>query len=90
MVSEMATAKRKPAPAAKKRLSTYERRELDALQAKIAATEAEIRDLDARLVDPKLYATVGADPHALAKARQAAAATLETMLRRWVELEERA
>jgi ATP-binding cassette subfamily F protein uup len=78
------------APPAKKRLSTYERRELDALHDKIAAAEAELAALDQRLVDPKLYTTPGADPHALAKARAAAAQALEAMLARWMELEERA
>ncbi len=77
-------------PAAKKRLSTYERRELEALQKKVAAAEAEITDLDKKLVDPELYTTIGSDPQAVAKARQAAAKSLDTLMARWVELEERA
>jgi ATP-binding cassette subfamily F protein uup len=79
-----------PAPAGRKRLSTYERRELDGLQPQIAAAEAELADLDARLNAPKLYTTIGADPHKLAKAREATAAKLEALMARWLELEERA
>ncbi len=88
--AEAPTSVASPASAAKKRLSTYERRELDALQAKIAAAEAEVSNLDKQLLDPELYTTIGSDPQAVAKARQAAAKTVDTLMTRWVELEERA
>ncbi|MEZ5962862.1 MAG: ABC-F family ATP-binding cassette domain-containing protein [Planctomycetota bacterium] len=85
-----ATDSAAPTPPTRKRLSTYERRELDALTGEIGALEAAVAALDARLADPALYTTVGADPQQIVRERTAKAADLEAKLARWVELEERA
>ncbi len=78
-----------PAPPRRK-LSTREHDELQALPARIAEAEAAVKSLDDRLADPKLYVTPGADPIALSRERDAAAKRLDALLARWVELEERA
>ena len=78
------------APPARKRLSTYEARELEALPPKIRADEAALAALDLKLADPKLWSTPGADPQAITAQRAVVVMRLEGLLARWVELEERA
>jgi ATP-binding cassette subfamily F protein uup len=73
-------------PAAKKKLSYNEQRELDGMEAAIAAAEKKHTDLDAKLNDPKLVA----DHAAYAKACDAAGAAQAEVARlyaRWEELE---
>jgi len=88
--SDKTVARGQPRARERKRLSTYESRELEALPATIAELEATLRTLDTRLADPELYTTLGADPQRLVREREAAAAALEAKLTRWLELEERA
>jgi ATP-binding cassette subfamily F protein uup len=79
-----------PAPAApqaaKKKLSYNEQRELEGMEAAIAAAERKHADLDAKLNEPKLVA----DRAAYAKACDAAGAAQAEIVRlysRWQELE---
>ena len=74
----------------KRKLSYNERRELDALPARIEALENEHAALKAEMESADFYKS-GADRiHQVMSRAHAAAGELETLLARWVELEERA
>jgi ABC transport system ATP-binding/permease protein len=74
----------------KRKLSYNERRELDALPARIEALENEHATLKAEMESADFYKS-GADRiHHVMTRVDAAAGELETLLARWVDLEERA
>ncbi len=73
-----------------RKLSTREHAELAGLPERIAAAETEVQRLDALLEDPAFYTTPGGDPHRVAADRAAAAASLDRLMARWLDLEERA
>jgi len=78
------------APARKRRIAPWERRELDALPPQIEALEAELAAVDARLADPALYAGGGsrAAIDEVQGRRGELEAELRTLYARWEELEE--
>jgi len=79
-----------PAQAAPaKRLSNWERRELEELTEEIARLEAALGTLDERLADPTLYRGEGEAVRRLQEERGATHASLERSLARWEELAER-
>jgi ATP-binding cassette subfamily F protein uup len=74
----------------KRKLSYNERRELDALPARIEALENEHAALKGEMESADFYKS-GADRIQQVMSRvEAAAGELEALLARWVELEERA
>ena len=78
-----------PKPAPKKRISEKERRELEALPARIEALEQEQHRLHARMSDPSFYRSA---PEEIAQARQryeGIIPELEAAYARWEELEAR-
>jgi len=89
------THKAKPKPSAKgetppkKRLSSWEKRELDELTAKVSKLEEALAAIDAELADPTVYAGGGAQGRALQERRASSAAELDAALARWEELAER-
>ncbi len=93
--AEPAVAKAAPAkPArpkrARKGLSYKEKRELEALPARLETLEAEQAALQARLSDPAFYQGDKDELRAALARAQAIEAELETLLGRWEELEQRA
>ncbi len=79
----------RPALAAKRRLSSWETRELEALPGRIDAMEGEIQALQERIADPNLY-RAGGDELAAIRARLAASeSALAQLFARWEELESR-
>jgi ATP-binding cassette subfamily F protein uup len=77
-------------PRDRRKLSYNEQRELDALPARIEALEAEQRDLTAEMEAPGFYKS-GGERISVVMARLARAGEeLETLLARWLELDERA
>jgi len=72
-----------------KKLTWKERRELEELEQRILAAEAERERLQQRLLDPALYHDRAAAAVVTAEF-QAAAAAVEALYARWAELEERA
>ena len=78
--------RREPKPA-KRRLSFHEKHALETLPATIAALQADIRKLDARLADPGLYARDRKSFDATSAALATAHAELSAAEERWLELE---
>jgi ATP-binding cassette subfamily F protein uup len=78
-------------PPVSRRLSNWERTELDGLPDAIEAAERALAGHDARLADPALYADPAQARRAaeLARARDQASAELERLLARWEELSTR-
>jgi len=81
-----------PAPAASnaKPLAPWEQRELQDLEQSVAAQEAAVAKLDARLADPELYKGGPEAARKLEAERKPLAAKLATDMARWEELAERA
>ena len=82
-------APREDRPRTRTRLTTWQRKELDALPDKIDVAETSLASFDERLADPSLYAG-GANPQKLAKLqaeRDEAEQELDTLTARWEELE---
>ncbi|MBR1608270.1 MAG: ABC transporter ATP-binding protein, partial [Kiritimatiellae bacterium] len=77
-----------PAPKRPARLGFNEKRELAALPAKIEALESEISALEAALSDGTAYARDPVRAAADAARLPAARSELETVLERWMALEE--
>jgi ATP-binding cassette subfamily F protein uup len=75
--------------AAKKGLSYKEQKELDGLEALIAAADAKVAELDALLADPGIYQTRAAEVPKLVADKDAARAESERLMERWAELEEK-
>ncbi len=72
-----------------RRLSNWERRELDELPAKIQAAEQHVERLTARLADPRLYSAPADERASVEGEQRAAAADVERLYERWEELESR-
>jgi ABC transport system ATP-binding/permease protein len=73
--------------AKKRKLSTREHTELEALPDKIASVEAALARLDARLEDPALWHGGAADPHVVTAERAKTQAEVDELYSRWEELE---
>ena len=93
---ERAPANRKAAPAKPsaskphrqpKRLSSAQRRELDALPERIDAAETELAALDEKLADPSLYDSDRDAVRTLTEQRRTTETTLTELYARWEELE---
>jgi ATP-binding cassette subfamily F protein uup len=87
---EKAPRARKPKPARRKsaartKRSYNEQRELDALPDRIAALEAEVAAIDAKLADPEVYQRP--DVKEITSRRKEASEELDHLLERWEELE---
>ena len=76
------------AASARRKLSYKEQRELEALPARIAALEAEQKQIDAELDGGNLYATDGVRAAALAQRHSALDEELLVALERWEALEQ--
>ncbi len=72
-----------------KRLSNWERRELEELTERIATLEATMAEQDERLADPAIYRGGRKDLRSLQEDRTATNASLEEAMVRWEELAER-
>ncbi len=84
-------ARPKPAAAPRQRkLSFQERKEHEALPARIEQLETEQAALEARLADPATYQDPSVDPGALTREHEQLGADIEAAYERWEELEERA
>ena len=82
--------KRTPAPAkppAQKRITPWQQKELEALEARIAEVEGSISSVDVRLADPALYTGPRADLDAIHANRAALDVELAALYERWEELE---
>ncbi len=81
----------RPTPTARARkLSYQERKEHEALPARIEELEAEQAALEARLADPATYQDASVDPGELTREHERLGAAIEAAYERWEELEERA
>lgn len=76
-----------PAAAPPKKLTFKEKRELEELESRIAATEARLPQIDAELIE---FGSQAGRVHELFLEQQTLQAQLETDLTRWTELAERA
>jgi ATP-binding cassette subfamily F protein uup len=77
-----------PRPAARaKRITPWQQKELDQLEARISGLEAEIATLDARLGDPALYTGAKSEVASVRARRAELAAELAGLYARWEELE---
>jgi ATP-binding cassette subfamily F protein uup len=79
----------KPAPAAKKKLSYKEQKELETLPQTIEKLEQELAQLHQQLADPTLYQQGANAVQALQTKATAAEKALETAFERWSELDSR-
>ncbi len=73
----------------KKRLASWEKRELAELEGRVAELERGLAALDVEIADPALYSRNAAKLRELYDRRSAASAALEQALARWEELAER-
>lgn len=85
---EAAPVQQSPAPS-KKKLSFKEQREYDELPARLEKLEAQIAQFQADLADPSIYAN-HQKVDSLTVALDQAQKDQETLMERWMELEERA
>ncbi len=81
--------KARKGPRPRTRLSYKEQRELDALPALIEAHQGHIRDLEAQLSDPDLFARDGDCFAAVTASLAARRAALDAAEARWLDLEEK-
>jgi ATP-binding cassette subfamily F protein uup len=101
-VANAAAAKAKPAPSQapaavsasaavgkKAGLSYKEQKELDQIESKIAAAEAEASKLETLLADPSLYQTRAGEVNDLVAKRDKAKLEAERLMNRWAELEDK-
>ena len=82
-----ASAPARPRPAGPRKLTFNERRELDGIEAAIAAAEARVASLESTLSDPELFKTRGADVPSLVADLDAARAEVDRLYARWQELD---
>jgi ATP-binding cassette subfamily F protein uup len=82
-----AAASAPAAPRAKKRIAPWEQRELDELEARIPALEAELAGLDARLSEPSLYSGPRAALEEVQAGRERLEAEIAALYGRWEALE---
>ncbi len=75
------------ATAKPKRITPWQRKELDQIEQRVAALEQELAALDARLGDPALYAGSNAEVGPLRARRAQLATELARLMERWEELE---
>jgi len=88
-IVNVAVKKEKPVTTGKPRkMSQKEQRELSTLETEIAAHEAEIADLEAKLNDPAFFAKPGTDAQSVISTLETKKAELEAKFTRWAELEE--
>jgi len=73
-----------------RKLSFQERKEHEALPARIEVLEAQQAELEARLADPATYQDASIDPGALTRQHEQLGGEIETLYERWEALEERA
>ncbi len=86
----MARAAAAPATAAtpkRKRLSTWQAKELEELESKLPALDAELATLDAQIADPALYVGPAADRERILARRTKLTVESERLYARWAELE---
>ena len=76
--------------ASRRKLSYNEQREFDALPARIEALEAEQRSLSAEMESPDFYKSGGERINVVMARLAVVGEELETLLSRWLELDERA
>src|SRR5688500_5360942 len=88
--TEVLAGSEDPAPPVKRKLSYNERRELEALPARIEALEHEHAALKTEIESADFYKSGSGRIHEVMARVDSAARELETLLARWVELEERA
>jgi ATP-binding cassette subfamily F protein uup len=81
-----APARERPPAAGVRKLNFNERRELDALPARIDALEAEQKDLALRLADPRLYQRAAQEATTVRERLQALERELAQAFERWEEL----
>jgi ATP-binding cassette subfamily F protein uup len=74
-------------PAKKKALASWHQREYDVLPDKIAAAEAELESLDAKLADPALYSGPKSELERVNARRAALKSEIAVLYARWEELE---
>jgi ATP-binding cassette subfamily F protein uup len=74
-------------PQKPKRISPWQQKELDQLENRIPAVEAELAALDLQLSDPKLYSGPGQRVTEVRSLRATRAAELQSLYVRWEELE---
>jgi ABC transport system ATP-binding/permease protein len=73
-----------------RKLSYKEQRELESLPARIEAVEREQQELKREMESPDFYKAGGERIHFVMQRLDAVATELETLLERWMQLEERA
>jgi ABC transport system ATP-binding/permease protein len=74
-------------PAAPRRLTFKERRELESIESLIAAAESRAESLQAQLNDPGIYKSRAAEVPAVIADLDATRAEVERLYARWQELE---
>jgi ATP-binding cassette subfamily F protein uup len=77
------------APSKKKGLSYKEQRELDGIEASIAAADLRVSAIDTLLSDPSFYQTRRDEAAALSAERDQKRAESDALMARWAELEEK-
>jgi ABC transport system ATP-binding/permease protein len=89
---ERATRAREEARAGRseRKLSYNEKRELEGMEDRIGELEREKEELAAKLADPGFYQSEAADVSRTTRRYQEVEVELESVYRRWMELEERA
>ena len=83
---ERPAARRDPEQDAVKRLSNWERRELEELTERISELETKLAAFDERLADPVLYQGDGAEARRVRDERDGVGGALDEAMARWEEL----
>jgi ATP-binding cassette subfamily F protein uup len=78
---------RAPKPAAPRKLTFKEARELEGIEDAISAAEARVQELEARLSDPAVFKDRGAEVNGMVAELDAARAEVERLFARWQELD---
>jgi ABC transport system ATP-binding/permease protein len=86
-VSQVAVSERRATPQRPRKLKWSERQELDTMETRILATEAEIVQLESRFAEPALYSTREQDWQTMDAQLRAAREKLSGLYNRWEELE---
>jgi ABC transport system ATP-binding/permease protein len=82
-----ARAEPRAKPAAPRKLTFKEARELEGIEDAITAAEARVRGLEAELSEPAVFKDRGAEIHGIIAALGAARADVERLFARWQELD---
>jgi ATP-binding cassette subfamily F protein uup len=82
-----ARAEPRAKPAAPRKLTFKEARELEGIEGAITAAESRVRELEAELSDPAVFKDRGAEIHGIIAALDAARADVERLFARWQELD---